>query len=742
MATPKVVNISPAEGETFDPEEPIVFGVRDAENLVVSGSVYGFATFSKYGYRANETEELPLDDPFAFEVFNDALPVPRPSLRADVQDDGDVLAISSSTSSASANTLFLYAPVSYRVPTGAEIRFRAPLSSPVVAGAADYQNNTHYIGVHAGFVHWPSQTGVFIMFCDDAGTKYVEVSGVSDADGDREVPTRYYIDWSNFITFRIFFDASRYVGKAVVLITDETTKLETKIFSENISDLGTFISTARIGGRDVSSTPDGVTALVGIDYERAASIEVSHILVESHGEVLVAAGGVAYRQTGVAQASGVIAAQLRSDVVMMRRSPLTWLTSIDQIVIEGAVTEDSRLRSEEPQLEAGNWLVFLRGRPQQQVHTGSYNTGMGFDVSDGTNICQFRFLNKDEPEFGIFTADISSNQLLSDNYTKSAFPWDSADSEILAVSFDRNVEAVITSDISSVSLSSWPISLAYPTILSDSAQNPRFDLGVLDQQKAIDEDSGVEFTGFFTIENFVFMPLYEYTTDITTWTGHGTHDFYYKTIPSKEFVPNASGITVLVRATIGDITDQFGQINPVRMPSAALIAIPVTSTTFVQLQFVTSEDGSETFVFVSQDAQDYKEVLNPTSEVGRLISAQVDPTTEHFYLLCYQPGLGLRLYIDFEETPRIFIPWEDVGVAAKADLDSVLSGISVAVGSIPTLKFGSDFNSMAVTVTFAAVSVGSGYDYRVQLGTSRSDLESKVYSADANVFLTFTDTDP
>ena len=740
MATPKVVNISPAEGETFDPVEPIVFGVRDAENLVVSGSVYGFATFSKYGYRADETEELPLDDPFAFEVFSDALPVPRPLLRADVEDDGDVLAISSSTTSPSANTLFLYAPVSYRVPTGAEIRFR--VSSPAAPAAADYQSNTDYIGVHAGFVHWPSQTGVFIMFCDDAGTKYVEVSGVSDAAGLREVPTRYDIDWSDFSTFRIFFDASRYVGKAVVLITDETTKIETEIFSENISDLGTFISTARIGGRDVSSTSDGVTAFVGIDYERAASIEVSHILVESHGEVLVAAGGVAYRQTGVAQASGVIAAQLRSDVVMMRRSPLTWLTSIDQIVIEGAVTEDSRLRSEEPQLEAGNWLVFLRGRPQQQVHTGSYNTGMGFDVSDGTNICQFRFLNKDEPEFGIFTADISSNQLLSDNYTKSAFPWDSADSEILAVSFDGNVEAVITSDISSASLSSWPISLVYPTVLSDSAQNPRFDLGVLDQQKAIDEDTGVEFTGFLTIENFVFMPLYEYTSDITTWTSHGTHDFYYKTIPSEEFVPNASGITVLVRATIGDITDQFGQINPVRMPSAALIAIPVTSTTFVQLQFVTSEDGSETFVFVSQDAQDYKEVLNPTSEVGRLISAQVDPTTEHFYLLCYQPGLGLRLFIDFAETPSIFIPWEDVGVAAKADLDSVLSGISVAVGSIPTLKFGSDFNSMAVTVTLAAVSVGSGYDYRVQLGTSRSDLESKVYSADANVFLTFTDTDP
>jgi len=740
MATPKVVNISPAEGETFDPVEPIVFGVRDAENLVVSGSVYGFATFSKYGYRADETEELPLDDPFAFEVFSDALPVPRPLLRADVEDDGDVLAISSSTTSPSANTLFLYAPVSYRVPTGAEIRFR--VSSPAAPAAADYQSNAHYIGVHAGFVHWPSQTGVFIMFCDDAGTKYVEVSGVSDAAGLREVPTRYDIDWSDFSTFRIFFDASRYVGKAVVLITDETTKVETEIFSENISDLGTFISTARIGGRDVSSTSDGVTAFVGIDYERAASIEVSHILVESHGEVLVAAGGIAYGQRGVAQASGVIAAQLRSDVEMMRRSPLTWLTSVDQIVIEGAVTEDSRLRSEEPQLEAGNWLVFLRGRPQQQVHTGSYNTGMGFDVSDGTNICQFRFLNKDEPELGIFTADISSNQLLSDNYTKSAFPWDSADSEILAVSFDENVEAVITSDISSASLSSWPISLVYPTVLSDSAQNPRFDLGVLDQQKAIDEDTGVEFTGFLTIENFVFMPLYEYTSDITTWTSHGTHDFYYITIPPKEFVPNTSGITVLVRATIGDITDQFGQINPVRMPSPALIAIPVTSSTFVQMQFVTSEDGSETFVFVSQDAQDYKEVLNPTSEVGRLISAQVDPTTEHFYLLCYQPGLGLRLFIDFAETPSIFIPWEDVGVAAKADLDSVLSGISVAVGSIPTLKFGSDFNSMAVTVTLAAVSVGSGYDYRVQLGTSRSDLESKVYSADANVFLTFTDTDP
>ena len=156
---------------------------------------------------------------------------------------------------------------------------------------------------------------------------------------------------------------------------------------------------------------------------------------------------------------------------------------------------------------------------------------------------------------------------------------------------------------------------------------------------------------------------------------------------------------------------------------------------------MTTEDGSETFVFVSEDSQDYKEVLNPTSESGRLISAQIDPTIEHYYFLTYQPGKGLRLFIDFEESPRIFIPWESIGAASRVSLDDLLAGTTVSVGSVPTLSYGSKYNRMDVDIRMTAVCLGSGYDYAVTLDASREILESKIYGTRANTFIDFLDTD-
>lgn len=758
MADPVEVNLTPSEGEEFSPSQPIYFGVRDSDNRVDRSSVVALATFSSVVY---EAQELPLQAPFLFDIFRDGVPDTATANRADLVLDtssmtvGDDVLVLTAPGTKSSNTMFCRAASTPSRTCGAEFRFSVPVL-PATGTATEYQTNGDYNGVMLGMAHWASNTGIFVFCCDD-GTKYLEIGGPAEDSSGNRTTVRFNHDWDQPThSIRIVFDASGHTGKAYVLLTDESTGDEERAYEVNISSLSKFLASTRLGFIEPGAG-DVVSSFIGIDQERAGELEIYKMILEGHGEALVSGGGVAFGQTGTAEATGLLHAAMRADVNRMRRNSFTYLDTTEFLTFQSAGSQNSMVRSEEPRCANDSWLMFLWGRPQQSVHTASYNTGVGFSVGNGSHQYRLRFLDDGTKQFGFYDdagGTGTGNLELPSNYEAVEFDWVATAPKILT--YLKSSELFCTAAESLLAETDFSFRSTTLTELTDTG-SPRLDLGFLDQ-----DGSTYSYEGYFTVENFFFMPEAEiaHEGDFSSWAYSGTatatvvskvlelrpsdtdqYGFYSLSYAAQKYSEGVSGISVLFRAKIGDITDQFGQVNAVRIPSPALLGISSTATGYIQLQFVKSEDGSETFAFVSQDAQDYKEVLNPTSETGQLISTSIDPTTEHYYLLSYQPGKGLRLFIDFESEPSIDIPWEDVSVASKADVDDLLSGLTVAIGSIPTLSFGTKYNRMDVDLRMAAVCLGSGYDYAVTLGASRETLESKIYGTKANTFIDFLDTD-
>ena len=758
MADPVEVNLTPSEGEEFSPTQPIYFGVRDSDNRVDRSSVVALATFSSVVY---EAQELPLQDPFLLDIFRDGIPDTAVANQAQLVLDtssmtvGDDVLVLTAPGTKSSNTLFCRAASTPSRTCGAEFRFSVPVL-PAKGTATEYQTNGDYNGVMLGMAHWASNTGIFIFCCDDAGTKYLEIGGPADSSGARTT-VRFDHDWDRPThSIRIVFDASGHTGKAYVLLTDESTGDEEKAYEVNISSLSEFLASTRLGFIEPGAG-DVVSSFIGIDQERAGELEIYKMILEGHGEALVSGGGVAFGQTGTAEATGLLHAATRADVNRMRRNSFTYLDTTEFLTFQSAGSQNSMVRSQEPRCANDSWLIFLWGRPQQSVHESSWNTGVGFSVGNGSHQYRLRFLDDGTKQFGFYDdagGTGTGNLELPSNYQTVEFDWGTTAPRILT--YLKSSELFCTAAESLLAETDFSFRSTALTALTDTGSS-RLDLGFLDQ-----DGSTYSYEGYFTVENFFFMPEAEiaHEGDFSSWTYNGTatatvvskvlqlrpsnthqYGFYSLSYASQKYSEGISGISVLLRAEIGNITDQFGDVNTVRIPSPALLGISSTATGYIQLQFVKSEDGSETFAFVSQDAQDYKEVLNPTSETGQLISTSIDPTAEHYYLLSYQPGKGLRLFIDFESEPSIDIPWEDVSVASKADVDDLLSGLTVAIGSIPTLSFGTKYNRMDVDLRMAAVCLGSGYDYAVTLGASRETLESKIYGTKANTFIDFLDTD-
>ena len=758
MADPVEVNLTPSEGEEFSPTQPIYFGVRDSDNRVDRSSVVALATFSSVVY---EAQELPLQAPFLFDIFRDGVPDTATANRADLVLDtssmtvGDDVLVLTAPGTKSSNTMFCRAASTPSRTCGAEFRFSVPVL-PATGTATEYQTNGDYNGVMLGMAHWASNTGIFIFCCDD-GTKYLEIGGPAEDSSGNRTTVRFNHDWDRPThSIRIVFDASGHTGKAYVLLTDESTGDEERAYEVNISSLSKFRASTRLGFIEPGAG-DVVSSFIGIDQDRAGELEIYKMILEGHGEALVSGGGVAFGQTGTAEATGLLHAATRADVNRMRRNSFTYLDTTEFLTFQSAGSQNSMVRSEEPRCANDSWLMFLWGRPQQSVHTASYNTGVGFSVGNGSHQYRLRFLDDGTKQFGFYDdagGTGTGNLELPSNYETVEFDWGATAPKILT--YLKSSELFCTAAESLLAETDFSFRSTTLTELTDTG-SPRLDLGFLDQ-----DGSTYSYEGYFTVENFFFMPEAEiaHEGDFSSWAYSGTasatvvskvlhlrptgtdqYGFYSLSYASQKYSEGISGISVLLRAKIGDITDQFDQVNAVRIPSPALLGISSTATGYIQLQFVKSEDGSETFAFVSQDAQDYKEVLNPTSETGQLISTSIDPTAEHYYLLSYQPGKGLRLFIDFESEPSIDIPWEDVSVASKADVDDLLSGLTVAIGSIPTLSFGTKYNRMDVDLRMAAVCLGSGYDYAVTLGASRETLESKIYGTKANTFIDFLDTD-
>jgi hypothetical protein len=233
---------------------------------------------------------------------------------------------------------------------------------------------------------------------------------------------------------------------------------------------------------------------------------------------------------------------------------------------------------------------------------------------------------------------------------------------------------------------------------------------------------------------------------------YDTGDFFFHSLLFDEettYIPGETGITVLLGASLEGWRDQHGVDIGIRVPTSPMMAIHVGNGLYAQLQFVRSATH-EMFVFLSQDHQDYLEVLNRT-ELGELISAPlpINPLAvnlqDHTYILSYRPGAHVRLYLDYSMEPVIDIPWKDKDVVARTScnpVELVPEKATVAIGSISSASI-PDSNPGPITfsVSMAAVSLGSGFNYSCALDLDDVTMEDKVYSTSANILIDVRDRD-
>lgn len=772
MANPTIVNRVPGEGDELNPLQPIHFGIRDADHRTDLATVSALVTFSQQVY---EPTELPVAERFFVDVFSDGVPIARTAeivdRTLDTLSQGPVVTLTNQSADTERGTIFLEELATPHAPIGCEIRFT--VQTFTLGAALPYQANADYAGIMFGLVHWPSGSAITVFLCDDGATKYLEFASPSQSGaGARTVAERVDFDWSTDPvenSFRILWDVTPTTSKIYLFSTDDENE-ETLLHSESTSGWPKLLLSARMGNRTREDEQERVAAFVGIDGNRGSGeteIDVELMVLEHHGEVLISSGAATSRSTATVTSNALTRVNVASDVDHWVNLDAAFEGDVDEIFnlhrATDAVTRSTVVK-EETDLTSESFLVLAKMQPQSSTHVGSYSTGMGFTAVDGTREFSFRFLEREVASVGIFTG---TNRDLDRDFSQVELDWSDELPEILllANSADDFCHLFVTAGslldevVPTVELA------AYSSAPVPADTSPRFSLGFVDT----DEGAGL-YDGFLVSSSVTLLPrcifYYPYVAaavpsgdwgvtssdgshsydDVTkSWqirpSAEGEHTFCSLTYAEQDLAVNETGLAILLRVTVGARV-AYGQTNEPRIPSPALLSVDVGSGRFLQLQFVSdlpsSDPASRTFMFVSQDAQDHLEVLNPRSEVGRLISAPIDLSTEHFILVAYRPRGSVQVYLDLERDPVIDIPWGEKDVVARADVAGVLTGTTISVGSIPTLDAG---NIMDVDVRLVASSRGSGHDFAATLAVPQEDLEEKIYGSRANVFIDVTDTD-
>ena len=795
-AKPYVENLKPGETDSeVNPEGSLYFGVRDVGTRISRITVNSIATFSKTGYAPTA---IPGSIGTYLDVFNDALPEARPDVTAarylssDIPYDSDGDSVDDSTygpvltiekavagEATERGVLYVEADISATTPVGCEIQLGI---QSYTTGTADYFGDATYAGVVAGFVYWPRKTGVFIFFKDDgAGNRYIEVAGpAQDGAGTRLVSTSTAYDWSTNIhapdSIRVVMDPTVRLAKVFVFITKESdgTYEETLLFESTLDDLGTLQAAARVGNYFAESPPNKVVAFAGIDSGDIGDfVEVHNINVEEYGLFLVGSGSAVSTSTATVTPSD-------STVVASYADTAEW----DRTEVIGDVTETSTaftianagagnaaIYKEESELRNERFLVLMQGSVRSSAHEGSFSSGAGIDIDDGTNLTAIRFLDDfSSYRIGLWTGTSLNNTL---DFSSISSSWNETTPEILVVADSvQGFCCVWVSESDSVPVSS------VDTISIDQAYSSRptrynyakMGLGFVDP-----DVTALSHTGSFTTSKLFVLPncrafvpqksvgsIPSDSGPWSSWSAHGsatpgdfstgvtsvespywsiiptsssTYDYFSMHLTDSTYLAGESGISVVAKIKVVTWSDQFGGVKSIRVPTCGIIAIDVGSGLFMQLRCLLSDSG-EKYIFVSADSQDHVEVLNQTA-AGQKISALVDFTVAHTYVLSYRPGYGVQVFVDYGPVPAISIAWSERSAVAQAS-DYLSSGQTASIGAIP---YSAAKESAHLEVGLIGVSSGSGFDFNASISVSDEILESSIYGAEANIFVDVSDED-
>lgn len=623
---------------------------------------------------------------------------------------------------------------------------------------------------------------------DGSGTRVgteVEVDWLEDDNGDSMV--------HNPPSIRVVWDNSR-LGKVFVFLTNNHSEVmnvgggaselaqneELLLFESSIPGLGTLQAAARIGNYFSEAPPNKLVAFAGINHGGVSDfVEVHSITVEEFGVFLVGDGNSVSTASSSRSPSDSMVVATYGDTKAWDRSEIT-----DQVTQESdyfSISRDAQVGNtsisvSETDLASQSFLVVLQGSVRSQEHAGSQSTGIGIDIDDGTSLTALRFLDDfATTRLGVFSDSTASTKTSTSSFTVSPSSWGETTPEILLIGdqaqgfLEMFVSETSGSPVSQVTESAFSDigAVAYSTV-SSSYADPTISIGFLD------EGDSLNYGGTFTVSKLIVLPGAEVflptkavgslPDDFSTWERWNAivsgsplvspvastadphwkiessintdYAFFYRAITEPEYLPGESGISLWAKIRLDAWIDQFSGIKSPRIPTCALMAIDIGNDLFVQLQTVLSTSG-EQYIFLSQDAQDYIEVLNQT-EAGQKISYQIDLSEFHTYMISYRPGKSVDVYIDFSDEPAIHLDWAERSASHRSS-DILSAGMTAVVGAIPLSSPG---GTVSLTMGMIGVSVGSGFNFEATMSVSDDVLQDSIYGASANTFVDVADEDP
>lgn len=799
MADPKIINRLPAEGtEEVDPEGILRFGARDVDSRIDLSSVYSCMVFSQTNYAPEVLPQYSFgsDVVVHYDVFGDELPHTRPSSVVDrsieetvsVDTDGDfvddteygpVLRLEKGIDGfdKEKGVLYISKDVETSVPVGMEVTMSMELYT---TGAADYFSDSAYAGVVLGLIHWQKNSAVFLFFKDDGATKSIVVAGpASDSSGTRE-STETAFDWSDHpvgtpFAYKVVWDDSIFQEKVFVFVTDPETFEETLLAEYAIADLGELQTSARLGSYYAEEAPEKLTMFLGMDGGDAGDyLEVHSFKLHTFGVATVVSG----EHSGSSAVNRVCAdrTQIVPDTFSDKwpHTEAGGTSSIDSDSGSFVITKDADdtldyYRRQEPSFEGQEWILYLSLAGRGQDHEGSFQTGMGFNLRDGTNSFNFRLLDDfaDSITYGLLYDDtaISSTTSYYIAPASDSTDWSATTPKYLLLgsnTLDGGVVKVFqtTEDTFGDEDETPTIDLTSYALGVTSTEDAGIDIGFLDNDVQYGGELSVV-SGFLLPNCTFYEPAVTAATPTGDWLNESTetlsavadgrlsislpatsggYDYYYLSPTSSEYDATESGITALFKVKVTDWVDKLGVASSTRVETAPIVAIyggeedSDGNGLFVLLQFVQNSSG-ETYIYFAQDTDDYLSVLNQ-DELGSKYSALVDPTEDHVYMLSYQPGAHIQLFVDFGPVPVIDIEWIDKDGLLRESPNSTLDPDRVvAFGSI------SEEAAISCEIAYFRVSIGQGFDFEVTLDIDSTEVEESVYDSEADTLVDIMDED-
>jgi hypothetical protein len=756
MASPAISNRRPDEGDTdVSIDTPFRFGVRDQDTRADLTTVYCSVTYAKAVYLPEVLPTLDevlqaADASLTLSVFDDASGAVNPDDPCDqtIETVGpsSVYRIEKSSADFAPQEGVLYVTLAEQATVGPyTLKVHLDLVA-VTAAAADYTTHADFVGVVLGMVYWPENTGVFLLFRDD-GTKHISVVGPStDGIGTRSVETVVVYDWTEPAVYTIYFDPTSFRRKALVCATD-TLGVETVLAEIDLDTLNEFLPSVRMGKLYAENAPSSVTAVMGIDsVNQGDYVDIYGFSFANYGKVLLVGGS----QTG---SSSVETLPTELVDVLGSAGADGWSSSgtfeeesTSTALHITATTGPAMKTREETNTYQAAWMLVGTFTARNAVHEGSYNTGMGFIVEDGTS--QFKLALLDD--FVGITIGIEDSTInTSDSLSGYALPATAVDWEedvffVFLGSSTAGRDAVRLfvgeDDVTPVASTSY-LSIGLPV-----TTERRVSFGVI--------ETGA-FSGDFYLVNLWLIPygfFYEgseaqfpdaqgwtrtaatgsrtlgATSTLVDCTAVGAYDVY--SIEDATY-DATSGAAAFIRVKVTGWTDAVGAASPLRSEFGPVLAIR-TDTTAAGLRFVVNDDGTA-YVFLSNEESDYLDVLAQNA-AGVAISAEIDLDTDHVYLLDVKPLQHIKLYIDYSTTPAIEAAWPAATLLRTRPTHMPANAV-IAFGSL------NEDAGVACEVSFLRGGIGLGYDFKVTLDVPEAEMQASVYGSTADVYIDVQDED-